>query len=262
MWQGAAAGAAGSIVSTLGNLLKKKVKAPDFIPVDTKAEIGRAVGANQANLNAIQGLASGVNKFTQSELLSALKSVIPNLDQINAQASQNISDQLAGKLPQDVVKAIERSTAAQNQAAGVSGSQFGRNLTSRDLGLNSLQLMQQGFANATNWLSNVRANQVGPQFDVSSMFITPSQQIQVTAANNEGQMKSQFLKNQLEAAQATRTIFGEGLNQFGQSLGSMGSLGGLGGGGGGGGGTPQNAVYQPINWGSSGYGNFGLSYGG
>lgn len=258
---GAAGGAAGSIVSTIGNLIKKKVKAPDFIPVDTSKEIGRATAANQANLPAIQQLASETNQFTQEQLLGALRAAIPDLEKINEQASKNLEAQLAGRLPEDVIGAINRSTAAQNQAAGVGGSQFGRNLTARDMGLTSLQLMNQGFANATNWLSNVRQNQVGPQFDVSSMFISPAQQIQVTAANNEGQMRSQFLKSQLDALQAPRSIIGQGMNQFGQSLGSMGSMGGLGGGGGGGGGG-FNMSYQPVNFGSSGFGSFGLSYGG
>lgn len=247
--------AVGSLFGIAGNLLKKKVKAPEFIPVDVQKEQAKAISGNQANLPAAQDLASNVNQFNQAQLLDALKKAIPNLEQINTQAGQNISDQLAGRLPADVVGMIQRSTAAQNQAAGVSGSGFGRNLTSRDLGLNSLQLMQQGFQNANAWLSNVRANQVAPQFDVSSMFVTPAQQIQVTAANNEGQMKSQFLKSQLDAAQSPRSIFGSGIAQFGGSLGALGAAGGVPS-------ASSPSVSAGVNFGPSGFQNFGINYNG
>lgn len=229
-YAGAATGAAGAIFSVVGGLLKKKVNPPNYTPTDPGTEAGKAIAANQKNLPAATQLASATNEANQNELLKRLREAIPNFDKIQSNVSQNIADQTAGQLPKDVVDLINRSAAAQNVAGGVSGSGFGRNLAPRDLGLTSLQLMQQGFSNANQWLATQRATTIAPQFDVSNMFITPAQQIQATFANNAGQWNVNWLQTQLKAAQSNRNIIGGGFEQFGQSLGSMGAIGGTGGG--------------------------------
>ncbi len=228
---GAATGAAGSILGVIGGLIKKKVKAPDFVPVNPGAEAGKAIEANLSNLPQAQALAAAVNSGNNAQLLASLRAVIPNFDEITSQASSNIASQLKGEIPQDVANQIYRHSGSVGVANGTGGSEFGRNLTTRDLGLNSLSLMQQGFSNANQWLSTAKNNLTAPLFSPSSMFISPAEMITTTAANNAGTYNSQFLKNQLAAAQAPATIVGNGLEQFGASLGSMGSLGGTGGGG-------------------------------
>ena len=229
----AAAGgaAAGAIFSTIGNLVKKKINPPNAIPVDAGKEAGRAIAANQANLAGAEQLAAGTNRANQANLLESLRAAIPGFDNLVGSTSEQIQNQLDGKLPKDVIDLINRQSAAANVASGTSGSGFGRNLTSRDLGLTSLQLVQQGIQNSNQWLANARQNLTAPQFDVSNMFISPAQQIAVTAQNNTNQWNVQWLQTQLKAAQSNRNIIGGGLEQFGQSLGSMGSMGGFGGGG-------------------------------
>ena len=263
-YAGIAAGAAGSLISTIGNLIKKKVKAPDFVPVNTGAEAGKAINANLTNLPASEQLAGQTNAFNESELLKQIRSVIPNFDQLTGQIGKNTSSQLAGELPADVVSQIYRHSGAVGVANGTGGSQFAGNLTPRDLGLNSLQLMQQGFQNANSFLANVRQNATAPLYNPANMFISPAEQIQVTSANNAGQYNSQFLQNQLKAAQAPASIVGAGLNQFGQSLGSLGSIGGTGGGGTAGEFGVSSIVGSTPPQTSGGYGgggNFGNGYG-
>ncbi len=237
------------------------------MPVNAGAEAGKAIAGNIANLPAAEQLAGATNAFNQSELLKQIRSVIPNFDQLTGQIGKNTASQLQGQLPQDVIDQIYRHSGAVGVANGTGGSQFASNLTPRDLGLNSLQLMQQGFSNANSWLANVRQNATAPLFNPANMFISPAEQIQVTAANNAGQYNSQFLQNQLKAAQAPATIVGQGLNQFGQSLGSQGSIGGTGGGGLAGmfwvSGT-MGSGQQPPSGGGYGYGgggDFGNGYG-
>lgn len=230
---------AGSIISTLGNLLKKKAKVPEFKEVNAGQEAANAIRANTSNLQGAQELASRTNEFSQEELLKAIRSVVPNFDSLAGKVSQQIESQVSGKLPQEEINRIFRQTASSNVAGGTAGSGFGYNLTNRDIGRSVVDQIQIGIGNANQWLANTRQNLTAPQFDVTSMFITPAQQIAVTTQNNANRFNVDWLTNQVNAANATRTIVGNGINQFGASLGSMGSLGGIMGGGatGGGGGT-------------------------
>ncbi len=256
-YAGAVTGAAGALVGTIGNLIKRKVNPPNYVPVDAGKEAGNAIAANQRNLAGAEQLAAGTNAANQRNLLDSLRAAIPGFDKLVSGTSEQIQSQLEGKLPKDVVDQINRQSAAANVASGTAGSGFGRNLTTRDLGLNSLQLVQQGIQNSNQWLANARQNLTAPQFDVSNMFISPAQQIAVTAANNTNQWNVQWLQTQLKAAQSNRNIIGGGFEQFGQSLGGMGSLGGLGFGGGGGG-APSGGAFGGAMAGA----NIGGMYGG
>jgi len=232
-WAGVATAAAGAGISTLGNLMKKKVNAPGYTPISTAEEIQKATQANLGVLGQAEQLAEKVNVGAQERLLQSLKSAIPGYEQMVGKTAENIQANLAGQIPEDVQRAIQRSTAARAVSGGFAGSQFGRNLTARDLGLTSLQLMNQGVQQSNQFLANARQNLTAPQFDVSNMFVSPAQQLQVTAQNKANMYQAEWLQRQLSAAQSWETIVGQGVNQFGQSLGSMGSLGGMGGGMGG-----------------------------
>ena len=229
-WAGLASAGVGAGISTLGNLMKKKVNAPAFVPISTAEEAQRATAANLSVLGQAEELASKVNVGAQERLLQSLKSAIPGYESMVGQTAQNIQANLEGRVPEDVQKALARAGAARGVSGGFSGTQFGRNLTARDLGLTSLQMMNQGVQQSNQFLANARQNLTAPQFDVSNMFISPAQQLAVTAQNRANQYNAEWLSRQLSAAQSWQTIVGSGLNQFGQSLGSMGSLGGLGGG--------------------------------
>lgn len=227
-WAGLAGAGIGAGISTLGNLMKKKVNAPAFIPINTAEEAQRATAANLGVLGQAEQLAEQVNVGAQERLLQSLKAAIPGFEEMVGKTSENIQANLAGQIPEDVQRAIQRSTAARAVSGGFAGSEFGRNLTARDLGLTSLQLMNQGVQQSNQFLANARQNLTAPQFDVSNMFISPAQQLAVTAQNRANQYNQDWLQRQLSASQSWQTIVGGGLNQFGQSLGSMGSLPGFG----------------------------------
>ena len=229
-WAGIAGAAAGAGISTLGNLMKKKVNAPGYTPISTAEEAQRATAANLSVLGQAEELASKVNVGAQERLLQSLQAAIPGYESMVGQTAANIQANLEGRVPEDVQRALARAGASKAVSGGFSGTQFGRNLTARDLGLTSLQLMNQGVQQSNQFLANARQNLTAPQFDVSNMFISPAQQLAVTAQNRANQYNAEWLQRQLSAAQSWQTIVGSGLNQFGQSLGSMGSFPGLGGG--------------------------------
>lgn len=252
----AAAALIGGGLNAAGAAIKTKVKAPPAPKVNAGEEAGKAIAANIENLPQAQTLAEQVNKFNQQELMDQLKEFAPYAQETARAQSKNLLEQAQGKIPKDVADQIYRSTAARSLAGGTGGSQYAGNLTARDLGLTSLQLMNQSLANSNVYLSGVRQNLMAPNFDVASMFISPSQQIQTQMWNETNRFNRDYLANQLRAAQSAATAFGNSLQQMGTGLtgAAMGGLGTMmtgtpstGSPGGGGGGFSPYQQYQVNN---------------
>jgi hypothetical protein len=185
--------------SLLGGLLSKgsKPKIPELKPIDFAAEQKQAIQQNLAALEPATELAKKTTAAEQSQLEAQLRRAIPGYDQMVQQASQNIGAALKGELPTDVQQQIQRSTAGRALAGGFGGgSGFGRALTARDLGLTSLQLQNQGLAQAQNFIQQQRAFGMVQPFSVSSMFITPAQRVGAM----QQQQQAMYNRN-LQAAQ-------------------------------------------------------------
>jgi hypothetical protein len=211
-----------------------KPQVPGFTPIDTQASAATAIGANLNNQPGAQQLASSTNAFNQSQLLTMLRSAIPGYDSIVSKVGGNISSELSGQLPQDVQDQIQRNAAAKSIGGGYSGSGMQGSLTARDLGLTSLQLTQQGMDSASRWITTQKGTAVPGQFDISSMFISPSQQIGVDQYNTAGAFQNQWLKNQISAMpDPTAAAYAKGASQdLGAFSSAMGSASAGGGGGG------------------------------
>ena len=205
--------------SLLGGLLGKgsKPKIPELKPIDFAKEQQQAIRQNIAALEPATELAKQTTAAEQTQLEAQLRRAIPGYDQMVQQASKNIGAALKGELPVDVQAQIQRSTAGRALAGGFGGaSGFGRALTARDLGLTSLQLQNQGLAQAQNFIQQQRAYGMTQPFSVSSMFITPAQRVGVL----QQQQQAMYGRN-LAAAQAaampdpTLAAIGSALSQAG-----------------------------------------------
>jgi hypothetical protein len=73
---------------------------------------------------------------------------------------------------------------------------MGRNLSARDFGLTSMQIQNQGLAQAQNFIQQQRTMGMVQPFSVSSMFITPAQRVGVM----QQQQQAMYNRN-LQAAQ-------------------------------------------------------------
>jgi hypothetical protein len=209
--------------SLLGGLLGKgsKPKIPELKPINFEQEQQKAIQQNIASLEPATELARKTTAAEQTQLEEQLRRAIPGYDQIVQQASKNIGAALKGELPTDVAAQIQRSTAGRALAGGFGGaSGFGRALTARDLGLTSLQLQNQGLAQAQNFIQQQRAYGMTQPFSVSSMFITPAQRVGVL----QNQQQAMYSRN-LAAAQAaampdpTLAAIGGALSQAGSFAG-------------------------------------------
>ena len=173
---GSAAISAGG--SLLGGLFGgKKPKIPELKPIDFAKEQQAAIRQNIAAIEPATELAQRTTQAEQTQLESQLRRAIPGYDQLVQQASKNIGAALAGEISPEVSAQVQRSAAGRALMGGYAGTGAGRALTARDLGLTSMQLQNQGLAQAQNFIQQQRTFGMVQPFSVSSMFITPAQRI-------------------------------------------------------------------------------------
>ena len=204
--------------SALGSLITPKLNLPAFTPINVGQEQTKAIANNQSALGAAENLGTSVNAYNQAALTQQLQSLIPGLSTINQNVSSALTAETAGQLPPDVVAQIGRSGAASALQGGYGGSQRQGNLTARDLGLNSLQLQQQGMDAASRWIANAKATQAAPTFDATSMFVTPGFQTQVDTSERNAAFQYQLAQNQLNVAQSPWTAVGNAVSSGGSLL--------------------------------------------
>lgn len=222
-------------MSFLSAIFGSRPKVPQWNNITIGAEQQAAVGQNAAALPSIESLASGVTSYNTGQLNNLLNLAMPGWSSSVAQAGQNISSELQGKLPSDVAASIQDSDAAKALTGGFGGSGLVGNLTARDLGITSLNLTQTGQSELENWSSLLNSLYAPGQFNVSSMFIDPQTEFNDTMANQEMSWGQQWLQAQSNAMPKPEAAGLEGwLSSMGSSL--TGGLLNTGGGGGGGGG--------------------------
>lgn len=177
-------------------LMHPDTKVPAFTQIDPTKEQGKAVAGNVQNFGNISKLAGSANTFNQDQLTKMLESAIPGYQSMTKSIGGDISSMLSGEIPKDVGDQIARSGAFKSLAGGFSGSNMSKNLTARDLGLTSLDLINKGIDAGSRWMETAKKVAVAPEFDVTSMFITPEQQVQTKMFNVTGQFQRDWMSNQ------------------------------------------------------------------
>jgi len=284
MAEGLLGGIIGSAGGILGGLLGagKKPVIPAFKPIDFAAEQKQAIKQNLGSLSSASELARKTTTADQSVLEEQLRRAIPGYDQLIAQAGSNIGASLRGEISPEISSQVQRSTAGRALSGGFGGaSGMGRSLTARDLGLTGMQIQNQGLQQAQSFIQQQRMFGMVQPFSTSSMFITPAQRVGVLQQQQQAQYSRDLQAAQVSAAPNPM------MSALGGSLSTIGGLvagpafnqyfgQGNGQGAPGGQSSPynygnvdnmmngpsqsQNLYSQPMNFGSSGYGNYGVGY--
>lgn len=210
--------------------------------VNPQSEQRRAVGGNIDVLPSAQSLARDVNTFNQEEIQRMLEMAMPGYSKLRDRGTQTITDFVSGRIPEDVSRAIQTRGAARATYGGFGGSGMSRNLTARDLGLTSLDLMGKGLSSAERWIQMSRT--LAPTFDVTSMFLSPTFQAQFASGERDKRLGYMNTKKQFEYATDPMRkvessvadfadVLGTALMAYmGGGIGGMGAMGAAGGGGG------------------------------
>ena len=238
----------------------KKVKVPTFQRVNTEKEQEAAIKQNIASLQSGTELATKTTAAEQTLLESQLRRSIPGYDQLISQASSNIGSALKGELSPEASRNIQRYSAAQALSRGYGGgSGAGLFGAVQNYARASEARQNQGLAQAQSFIQQQRTTGMAQPFSVSSMFITPTQRINLSLQENQFQYQRDMAAAQV-AAQADpmmAAIGGSLSNIGGMAFGS--GMGGMMGGGGGGGGQGGGGGGITVNYGGYGGGNVGYN---
>lgn len=237
----------------------KKVKVPQFQRVNTEKEQEAAIKQNIASLQSGTELATKTTAAEQTLLESQLRRAIPGYDQLISQASSNIGSALKGELSPEANRNIQRYSAAQALSRGYGGgSGAGLFGAVQNYARASEARQNQGLAQAQNFIQQQRMFGMAQPFSVSSMFITPTQRINLSMQENQSQYNRDMAAAQV-AAQPDPMMAAIG--------GSLSNIGGMAFGGGMGkmmggstsAGTSSGTSGLTINMGGYGSGNVGYN---
>ena len=233
----------------------KKVKVPQFQRVNTEKEQEAAIKQNIASLQSGTELATKTTAAEQTLLESQLRRAIPGYDQLISQASSNIGSALKGELSPEATRNIQRYSASQALSRGVGGgSGAGLFGAVQNYARASEARQNQGLAQAQSFIQQQRTMGMAQPFSVSSMFITPTQRINLSLQENQFQYQRDMAAAQVAAQPdpMMAAIGGSLSNIGGMAFGS--GMGGMMGGGGGGGQGGGGGGGFTINMGGGGYG--------
>jgi hypothetical protein len=210
-WMGnMAINAAGGGASVFGT----KPGVADYTPTDLGVEAKKATTENLANMPEIEAL---------------LNKILPGYTDMVKEGSKSTLSLLRGEVPQDVQDQIRRNSAFQSLSSGFGGSGMSKNLTARDLGLTSLDLIGKGENSAQRWAGLTEGA-------VSPFSVTAKEQGDQTMKNNLYKQATEQFRNNVLAApdpasaglfNTIATIGGTAASLgIGSALGAMGGRGG------------------------------------
>lgn len=223
------------MASILDMVFGQKPQVASFIPTDPLAELGTLLGGEIKDWPQIENLSN----LYQTYMLGALNEAVPGFSDIlkaggvdTLALEKQALPLIEGKLPADVAAQVERSDAFQSLTSGTAGSPMAAGLTARDLGLTSLDLMNQGAnlmgaaGNAAQRWAGIASGTILPP---SANLYSPEWFSQFIAQQNAAKQATQQLRYNVAAAPdpAAAGISGTIMNLLGAYLGA-----GRGGGGG------------------------------
>jgi hypothetical protein len=232
--------AVAALAAGLGaSLLKKGPKIPKYKKVDQTAEQTAAIEGNLANFAQARELAARTSAADQEILEANLESAMPGYRNLISGASGAIGNMIAGRLPMADQGMIMRRAAEGGVGMGLGGSQAGRNLVARDLGLSQLSMTQAGLGALNPFMSTVRSTSVASPMAVGSSYLSPENRVGRAIQENQfayqaavGKAKSDAANNPFNRAMNfVSGAAGMYAGNFGMGQGLAAGMGGGGGGG-------------------------------
>lgn len=191
----------------------------DFAKVNNQV-----VAGSQAALPGAQKFVSKVNQGSMADINSVLESAIPGYSPMQRSRADTVASMLHGELPSDVVGKVYRHSAASALAGGYAGSPAGRNLTARDLGLTSLDLIGRGMTGMESILRSTPLPRMVQATDILNQ--TAAQGIDL---REKERMKKMDIYLGAANSPGSQDVWGKALTDIGGQMSSSGGGGDMGG---------------------------------
>lgn len=192
-------------MSFLKSIFGSKVKVPKLKEIDPDVEIQKAFDSMQEQLPQAQRISKSFAEADADTTLAVLEKIAPGTRQLMQQQMANLQAGMRGELPPDVQRAITDRAASRAVSGGFGGSQFGRNLELRDLGLTSLQRIDTAMGQSAQALAQYSS--MTPRSNVGSMFMSPQQRVNFALGERNAQFQRDMAAAQV-AAQADPLVKG------------------------------------------------------
>jgi len=231
-------------IPILSDIFGQKPQIAGFQDVILGDEQIKAILADLKAFPQIEKLGS----LWQNYMLAGIEHAVPGFGSIlsgitgtTKEELKQAGDLMKGIIPEDVISSTFRGSAMQNLTSGLGGAPMGLANQARNLGLTSLDMINQGanlLGNASQRWGQLAGFGASTLMPIQSMLITPEQQAQQTLSNRL--IQRQIQQERFNVAAAPNPI-AKGLSDIVMYLTGqyLGSLGGGKMGGGGGGGLPQ-----------------------
>ncbi len=224
------------------DLFGKNVQLPEWQQLDLGTEQKKAISGNVASLPAAEALTTSANTFSIDEINRMLSSTIPGYSGIASDVSKNISSWLKGVIPTDEADRIQNLTASRTMGRGTAGSGMANAELGRNYGLSTLDLVSKGITSAQSWISQMASIYEPAMMNVSSMFVTPTQQATFDTNERDTKWQYDYLAAQMQAM-PDATLTGIVRNIGATIKGAMGGMGSMGGGSGSSGGSSSGGSF-------------------
>lgn len=171
-------------------------KVPDFVPVYAQQEQMKSISGNLSALPTIETLAREYNQFNTEEINRTLGTTDPFQNQIATQLSKNRLDWSKGIMSKDLADQVQLLSASRAVGGGYGGTGAHNALLARNYGLTSFNLQQQAQSSEESWLRTASAIYQPGMFNVSSMMLTPQQQLAFAVEERNAKFQHDYVKNQ------------------------------------------------------------------
>lgn len=183
-------------MALLAEFFGGRPKVPAFVPVSAQEEQGKAISGNLFALPKIEDLASQYNAFNVSETNKALGTTDPFQNQIATELSKNRLDWSKGIMSKDLADQVQLLSASRAVGGGYGGTGAHNALLARNYGLTSFELQKQAQSSEESWLRTASSIYQPGMFNLSSMMVTPGQQIALSVEERNAKFQRDYVENQ------------------------------------------------------------------
>jgi hypothetical protein len=126
------------------------------------------------------------NQFMTGQAQAPYLANLPNYAQMIAQRSGNVTQQLKGQLPEDVIRQLRQQSAELGIATGTPGSPRTNSAYLRALGLNSLQMQQQASGEVSRLIADTPVPELSNPWGVSVPLFMGQQELNAARGGGGG----------------------------------------------------------------------------